>query len=101
MNEKRAHPRETAMVRAIRCLATLPNGKTCKGSVEDISPTGARVVGDASGLAAGDDVKLAILFPLDRRVVYRCKVKYVGDAEKTWGVEFTDIATDIAQAVRA
>ena len=89
MEERREHPRSTALTKVIPCQIRLPSGKILKGSVQDLSERGAKITGDTAGLAVGAEITLTFLLPLDTKVGYRCRVKYVDPEGKSWGARFT------------
>ena len=89
MEERREHPRSTALTKVIPCQIRLPSGKILKGSVQDLSERGAKITGDTAGLSVGAEITLTFLLPLDTKVGYRCRVKYVDPEGKSWGARFT------------
>lgn len=91
--DNRQHPRAATLMDSVRTRVQLADGTILKGMIADISPGGAQIVGDTAGLILGDEVDLSLLFPLNARITYRCRVRHIGPGGKYWGAEFTGNVT--------
>ncbi len=101
MPEQRRKVREEEITPPISCFAELPDGTAREGVMQDLSDTGARVSGDATGLSTGDRIRLVLVVLSDQKVVYEAEVKHVDPAGEFYGVAFTSgphpMAADNAQ----
>ncbi len=89
MQDKRTSERHRNLFHAIRTTAYLPTGAVLTGSIKDLSPGGAKVVGDTHGLSSGATVEMHLLFPLDGELHYRCNVAHI--ESDCWGAEFMEL----------
>ena len=88
MPEKRKTEREQTIDNRIRTLAELGDGTVLEGMVADVSVDGVRVAGPTTGINAGDEIRLVLVFLTNEKVSYRCRIRHVDPNGKFFGAEF-------------
>ncbi len=89
MQEHRENQRQLSLFNAIRTTSYLPTGDVLNGSIKDLSPGGAKIIGETYGLTPGEIIETHLLFPLDGELHYRGSVAHV--EVDAWGVEFMEL----------
>ncbi len=89
MHDKRQTQRQLSLFNAIKATSYLSTGDVLSGSIEDLAPGGAKIVGETYGLTPGEIVETHLLFPLDGELHYRGSVAHV--EVDAWGVEFMEL----------
>ncbi len=88
MLEQRQHPREESVRPGISTLLEFADGSLLNGVVIDISDTGARVAGEADGLALGDEYRIVLIVQAYQKVAFRCVVRHIDSEAACYGIEF-------------
>ena len=88
MLEQRQHPREESIHPGISTLLEFADGSLLDGVVIDIADTGARIAGEARGLAIGDEYRIILVVQSHHKVAYRCVVRHVDPEAAYYGIEF-------------
>ena len=89
MSGRPALTRQTLPEGAITAVTTLPDGVALSGSVANVSESGARIIGDTSGLELGSTVTITFQYPADGRQEFDCSVVRV-KAGEGFAVTFCD-----------
>ena len=88
MLEKRQYPREDSIHPGISTLLEFADGSLLDGVVIDISDIGARVAGEADGLAIGDEYRIILIVQAYQKVAFRCVVRHIDPEAACYGIEF-------------
>ncbi len=89
MNERRTTSRSSIPSETIETRVALPNGTVLAGSLENISATGATIVGETTGIGCGTVVKITFPHAESQPTTRECSVKHV-EPGRSFGVMFLD-----------
>ena len=89
MNERRTTSRSRIPSEAIATRIVLPDGAVLAGSLENISATGATIVGETTGIHTGSVVKVTFPHTESQSTTRECSVKHV-EPGRSFGVLFLE-----------
>ncbi len=101
MPEQRASRREQMVGPGVSSFTERPDGVVLEGAVKDIGDNGARIVGAATGLSVGDEIRVVFVVQFDQKVRYRGAIKHIDKAAGFYGIEFRSGPEQIAAVDRA
>ncbi len=89
MTERRTTSRSRIPTEAIETRVVLPDGAVLAGSLENLSATGATIVGETTGIHTGCVVKVTFPHTESRPSTRECSVKHV-EPGRSFGVMFLE-----------
>ena len=89
MNERRTTSRSRIPTEAIETRIVLPDGAVLAGSLENISATGATIVGETTGISCDTVVKITFPHTEGQPTIRECSVRHV-EPGRSFGVMFLD-----------
>ena len=87
--ERRSELREKSLRHTVH-VRVMSSGRTVLGgSIRNLSDTGAMIVGDTEGLALEQKIKVVLMLPMNRQMVYGAIVRHI-QPDQFFGVTFED-----------
>lgn len=88
MSERRSSYRDDTLEASITAFAERRDGVVLEGVTKDYSETGARIVGDITGLTKGEYITLTLVVLGDQKVQYKAEVVRIHEDAEEFGVRF-------------